>query len=155
MVAARDKSGIFEPVRKVIRVALPVEEAFKLFTEGMSSWWPLDSHSVGGDKTARCVFEANIGGRIYEVQEDGTEAMWGVVSANNPPHQVSFTWYPGRTKDTAQDVEVSFKAIEHGTELTLLHHGWELLGDAAEETRAGYDSGWDFVLGEFIQGSRA
>ncbi len=80
--------------------------------------------------------------------------MWGKVKACAPPHRVSFTWYPGRTEDTAQDVEVNFEATSQGTTLTLVHRGWELLGEAAEETRAGYDSGWDIVLGKYIQGSR-
>jgi hypothetical protein len=30
-----------------------------------------------------------------------------------------------------------------------VHRGWEALGPAALETRAGYDSGWATVLGEY------
>jgi hypothetical protein len=150
MVNGAESKNALKPVRKLVQVNLPIEEAFRLFTEGMSTWWPLESHSVGAERTKRCVFEGHHDGRIYEVQDDGGEAEWGSVKVWNPPDAVAFTWYPGREADTAQDVEVRFRSIPEGTELDLIHHGWELLGDKAEETRAGYDSGWDIVLGNFV-----
>jgi hypothetical protein len=155
MVAGAESQSVIEPVRKVVQVQLSIEEAYRLFTEDMSSWWPLESHSVGAEKTERCVFEGSVGGRIYEVQDDGSEAEWGTVKVWDPPNAVDFTWYPGREADTAQEVEVRFRSIPEGTELELIHRGWELLGDKAEETRAGYDSGWDVVLGHLVERSGA
>ena len=38
-----------------------------------------------------------------------------------------------------------------GTRVTLTHRGWEQLGDRSEKMRAGYDSGWDFVLSHYVQ----
>lgn len=143
-----------ESVRKRVQVNLPIEEAFGLFSTRMTEWWPLKSHSIGGERTARCVFEGWVGGRIYEVQSDGTEATWGIVKGWDPPTEVAFTWYPGRAQATAQDVEVKFSMTADGTELELRHHGWERLGDKAQETREGYDSGWETVLGEFVDVTR-
>ena len=37
--------GIDE-VRTSVSVKLGVDDAFRLFTEGVGSWWPLDTHSV-------------------------------------------------------------------------------------------------------------
>ncbi|MEJ2601165.1 MAG: SRPBCC domain-containing protein [Anaerolineales bacterium] len=137
-------------VKKVVSISLPVEAAFKLFTEEMASWWPLKSHSVGDEHTDTCVFEGHAGGRIYEIQDDGTQADWGRVLAWEPPRRVIFSWYPGRKEDTAQKVEVTFAAEEGGTRVQLVHTGWELLGERATELREGYVSGWDFVLGQFV-----
>ena len=34
-------------VRQSVLVQAPPERAFEVFTAGMSSWWPLDSHHIG------------------------------------------------------------------------------------------------------------
>jgi DNA-binding transcriptional ArsR family regulator len=150
MVERIEAGGKLEPVRKSIKVKLAIEDAFTLFTDGITSWWPLETHSVGEEKTNKCVFEGKEGGRIYEVQADGTEAEWGRVKTWDPPEKVIFTWHPDRQEATAQDVEVTFTATTEGTELQLVHRDWELLGDRGADMREGYDSGWDIVLGHYI-----
>jgi uncharacterized protein YndB with AHSA1/START domain len=139
------------PVEKTFQVRLPVERAFRLFTQEIHTWWPLESHSVGGDQAHTCVFESEAGGRIYEIQRDGTESEWGRVLAWEPPHRVTFTWHPGRQASTAQEVEVTFEETPGGTSVRLTHRGWETLGEKAQETRRGYDTGWDKVLGRYMQ----
>jgi hypothetical protein len=128
---------------------LPIEAAFRLFTEGIATWWPLKTHSVGEEQAKDCTFEGQVGGRIYESFDDGTQVEWGRVLAWNPPVSVVFTWYPGRTDDTAQKVEVMFKSVAGGTQLELVHTGWELLGERAPSLREGYDTGWDYVLNKY------
>jgi uncharacterized protein YndB with AHSA1/START domain len=138
------------PVRKSIQVSLAPEAAFKLFTEGIATWWPLRSHSVGEDRAVSCTLEPKVDGRIYETLDDGSQSDWGRVIAYEPPHMLAFTWHPGRAPETAQQVEVTFSAVDGGTRLQLVHQGWELLGEQAVETRNGYDTGWDYVLGQYI-----
>ena len=48
MIDANKPATVIPPVEKSIQVALPVEAAFKLFTQGLSTWWPLAAFSVGG-----------------------------------------------------------------------------------------------------------
>ena len=138
-----------EPVRKELVVGLPVEAAFRLFTDGIDRWWPLLTHSVGGEQAETCFFEGQAGGRIYEVMADGNQAEWGRVLTWEPFTRVVFSWYPGRTAETFQEVSVTFRAVRNGTQLELLHSGWETLGDQALPTREGYVTGWDYVLGEY------
>lgn len=138
-----------EPVRKELVVSLPVEAAFRLFTDGIDRWWPLLTHSVGEERAETCFFEGQLGGRIYEVMADGSQAEWGRVLAWEPFERVVFSWYPGRTAETAQEVSVTFRAAPGGTRLELVHSGWETLGNQAQLTRDGYVTGWDYVLGEF------
>ncbi|MCQ3939298.1 MAG: hypothetical protein DPW18_19975 [Chloroflexi bacterium] len=140
-----------EAVRKQLKVGLPPEQAFRLFTEGIGKWWPLRTHSVGLEDAQTCYFEGWVGGRIMEVLRDGSESEWGKVLVWKPFETVTFQWYPGRTPDTAQEVKVTFHEREEGgTLVELVHTGWETLGDRAGDTRAGYDSGWDFVLAKYI-----
>lgn len=142
----RSKTRI-APVVKTIEVPWPVDRAFRRFTTEVGEWWPLATHSVGQARTRTCRFEPREGGRLYEVIEGGEEADWGVVTAWEPSRRVAFTWFPGREPDTEQRVEVTFHPADGGgTVVELSHAGWERLGEAGQEMRDGYDSGWDFVL---------
>ena len=69
----------------------------------------------------------------------------------NPPHTVVFTWHPGRTTESTQEVEVTFTAVARGTQVDLVHGGWEKFGELAMQARDGYDTGWDYVLGHYIE----
>ena len=139
-----------EPVRKQLRVALPVEQAFDLFTAGIGKWWPLLTHSVGEEQAETCFFEGWVGGRIVEVLKDGSQSEWGRVLTWEPVHKVSFTWYPGREPDTAQEVTVTFSENRGGTLVELVHVGWETLGALGQARRDGYETGWDFVLAKYV-----
>jgi uncharacterized protein YndB with AHSA1/START domain len=134
---------------KSVTVRRSVEEAFAHFTDEIATWWPLRSHSVGEEKAETCVFEGRVGGKIYERHRDGTTAVWGAVTAWERPHRAAFTWHPGRAPDTAQEVEVRFTPTDAGTQVDVTHSGWERYGAKAAEAHAGYDSGWEFVLGRY------
>jgi len=139
------QSGI-EPVVKTITMALGQKRAFDLFTKGIGTWWPLESHSVGGEHASRCAFECEDGGSIYEVDDNDSRHEWGRVVVFDSPERVVFTWYPGREPSEVQRVEVVFSAAGSGCRVTLTHTGWEEFGDRAVEMRDGYDSGWDLVF---------
>lgn len=139
-----------EPLRKQLKVSLPVKEAFELFTTGMGKWWPLLTHSVGEEQAETCFLEGWVGGRIVEVLKDGRQSEWGRVLVWEPFHKLSFHWYPGRGPDTAQEVTVTFSEIPGGSMVELVHTGWETLGPLAQVRRDGYDTGWDFVLAKYM-----
>ena len=42
-----------EAIRKTVLVDFAPAEAFELFTTRVSSWWPVRSHSYGGDEVTR------------------------------------------------------------------------------------------------------
>jgi uncharacterized protein YndB with AHSA1/START domain len=129
-------------IRKSITVGRPIEEAFALFTDGIAEWWPLEKYSIHEERAATVAFEGRVGGRLYEVSDEGEEGLWGRVTAWEPPHRLAYTWHPGRGEETAQEVEIRFIPDADGTRLELEHRGWE----RAPEARAGYDKGWDAVL---------
>lgn len=142
-----DTTSYFQPLRKTITVALSSAEAFDLFTAGIGGWWPLGNYSVGRERAVRCEVECRSGGRVYEVRDDGETFIWGAVLEWQPPHRVVMSWHPGRTVETAQEVEVRFSPAGSGTIVELEHRGWATLGEAAEDTRKEYDAGWETVLG--------
>jgi uncharacterized protein YndB with AHSA1/START domain len=140
------------PILKTIRVDRSVADAFRLFTKEIHSWWPLSQYSINQEGAKHCVFEGRKGGQIYEEDEEGQKYIWGTVAEWDPPHRVVFSWHPGRSVETAQEVELRFRGVGSGTELDLEHRGWDLLGDDAERSRGSYDTGWDDVLKQYASG---
>jgi uncharacterized protein YndB with AHSA1/START domain len=133
-------------IRKSVTVRRPLEEAFALFTDRIDTWWPLATHSIYEERAKTAVFEGRPGGRLYEISVDGDEGVWGTVSVWEPPRRIVYSWHPGRDEETAQEVEIEFVAEGDGTRVEMEHRGWE----RAPEKRAGYDTGWDFVLGRYV-----
>ncbi|MGH7544033.1 MAG: SRPBCC domain-containing protein [Gemmatimonadota bacterium] len=150
-VTPRRDTEAIPPVRKSILVPWPVERTFRRFTQEMADWWPLDTYSVGEAKADTVTFEGRVGGRLFETLQDGTEAEWGRVIAWEPPVRVAFTWHPGRTEETRQEIEVTFRPEGEGARVELVHTGWERIAEKPRETRDGYETGWDFVLDRFVE----
>lgn len=117
-----------EPVRQSVHVDCPIDEAFQLFTERVSEWWPLANSSVGGDDAESCEIEPWVGGRVLERTRSGQEHEWGSVTAWDPPGRLEFTWHPGAAPDSGQSVEVEFEVEADGTRITVIHTGWEFAG---------------------------
>jgi len=152
---SEDLVTTIEPVRKELQVNLSAEAAFRLFTEGLNTWWPLATHSVGEENAEACFFEDHVGGRIYEVMKDGKQSDWGRVLEYDTYNKVSFTWHPSRTPDTAQEVTVTFHESAGSTLVTLVQSGWETLGERALKARNGYVKGWEKVLRYYIDAVNA
>jgi uncharacterized protein YndB with AHSA1/START domain len=151
-MSATPVGGSTQPLVKSLLVACGPAEAFKYFTDDFEKWWPLETHSCTAMSTQRtrrphaCVFESRVGGGIIEFADDGTQHVWGTVIEWDPPARVIFTWHPGRRPEVAQTVEVSFRAVRGGTEVVLIHGGWEKLAEEAARVRASYDNGWESVF---------
>jgi uncharacterized protein YndB with AHSA1/START domain len=141
-------------VRKSVVVDAPVEEAFRIFTEDIGSWWPPEHHILQAD-LAEMVFEPRVGGHIYDRGVDGSECRWARVLAYEPPHRIIFSWDIALDwqieKDTEKTSEIEVRFIADGEERTrvelehrkLEHHGpgWESMRDAVES-----EGGWPLGL---------
>lgn len=137
-------------VRSSVLVPLAVPDAFRLFTERIHEWWPLDTHSVYGERARGVVIEPRADGSIIETSEAGETAEWGTVTAWQPPDRLSFTWHPGEDGRVVTQVEISFTAAaDGGTVVDLLHTGWEAKGDRAADLVSSYGPGWEHVLGRY------
>jgi uncharacterized protein YndB with AHSA1/START domain len=133
------------PVVKTVTVRANPAEAFRMFTADLAAWWPLARVHVAPDPET-CVLECFEGGRVYERARNGEESLWGVVEAWDPPSRLAFTWQVGLAADETQHVEVTFRQASAGTQVTLVHAGWEKLGERALDRRGKYDKGWVTVF---------
>jgi uncharacterized protein YndB with AHSA1/START domain len=139
------------PIVKVVFVRATPAQAFRRFTSEMATWWPLSSHSVGEDRAESVVMEERVGGRIVEHIRGGRDAVWGTITAWDPPRRVAFSWHPGDDPARAQDVEVCFTPAGERTRVELQHRGFERLGAEARRARRMYPIGWTYVLGLYAR----
>jgi uncharacterized protein YndB with AHSA1/START domain len=139
------------PIVKSIVVRRSPAEAFRLFTDEISAWWPVKNHSrardAAGEVTVRVDFEVRVGGRIYETLNTGEQREWGEVLAYETGRRLVFSFQMGRPKEKSGEVEVRFDPLDaHSCRVTLTHDHWERLGDEAEVMRGRFAGGWESVF---------
>lgn len=132
-----------DAIRKTVLVDFAPAEAFELFTAKIDSWWPVRSHSYGGENVKQVVFEQHAGGRVYEVTESGQQD-WARIVAFDPPNGLLLEWLIGEA--SGSEVEVTFTPEGSGSRVVLEHRGF---GDGDPRDR--YAGGWDVVLAPFVE----
>jgi uncharacterized protein YndB with AHSA1/START domain len=140
-------------VRHSITLDVSQERAFATFTSGHDRWWPRDFH-IGGAEMEEAVMEPRQGGRWYERGVDGSECSWGKVLVWEPPSRLVLAWQItgewAYDRDLLTEVEVRF--VPEGpdrTRVELEHRGLDAYGDAMEQMRDNFDSGWPGILSGF------
>ena len=132
-------------------VDAPAAHAFRVFTEGIGTWWN-PSHHIVQAELAEMVFEPYAGGHIIDRGTDGSECRWARVLAYDAPHRVCFSWDinlrwqietdPAKTSE----VEVTFTAARPGqTRVVLTHRNLDRHGDGWESMRAAVGAGWSLA----------
>jgi uncharacterized protein YndB with AHSA1/START domain len=145
-----------ETIHKEILVEASPDTAFRVFTEAIAEWWPLDKYGIFHEDAETVILESEVGGRVVEKAKDGRESLWGEVLDFEVASRVRFTWHPGRdANDEPTEVEVTFRADNGGTLVVLEHRGWENLRDELRAGRVGYDQGWLGVLEAYRQAASA
>jgi uncharacterized protein YndB with AHSA1/START domain len=137
------------PVVKQLRIRLPVQDAFALFTREINRWWPLQSHSCSLDREARIDLDGRVGGEVVE-RAQGNSFRWGTILVWEPPRRFAMSWHPGLDAEEATRIELQFEPDGDGCALRLVHSGWEVRGSTAAAVRERYDQGWVTVLGRFF-----
>ena len=139
------------PVRKSIRVNATQARAFDVFTSGLGRWWPRD-HGIGNKPMKAAVMETRLGGRWYELAEDGTQANVGRIIVWEPPQRFVMTWDINShwKPDTTISSEVEVRFVADGanaTRVELEHRKFEQMGaEAGESMRKDVDGGWPRLL---------
>lgn len=140
--------GKIAPVEKTLSLKATPARAFAHFTDNIGQWWPLAEHSLSHEEARGLVFEAKVGGRIYEIEASGRTREWGRVRECEAPHRVVFSWVLEKPAD-ATEIEVTFRDDgKGGTNFTLVHRGW-LETKSGADRRGMYDGGWLSVLSGF------
>ena len=144
-------------VQRQVVVEVPIKQAFKIFIENFDLIKPRE-HNMLAVEIAETVFEARVGGSIYDRGVDGSICRFARVLAYEPPHRVVFSWDidpqwqiekdPNRTSE----VEVRFfSETPHRTRVELEHRNLDRHGEGWEAVRQGVGSegGWPLYLQRF------
>jgi uncharacterized protein YndB with AHSA1/START domain len=146
-------------LRGTVTVGVPVDQAFRVFTDSFGTWWPADYH-IGQAAMAAAILEPRAGGRWYEQGVDGSQCDWGRVLAFEPPHRLVVTWQiNGQWQydpdpEHASEIEVRFTADGPGQTVVELEH--RLLdrlvgGQAIHDAITVQGGGWTSLLDRFAK----
>lgn len=141
-------------VRREIVVDVPADHAFRVFTEQFDRIKPRD-HNLLRVPIAETVFEAHVGGHVYDRGEDGSECRWARVLAFDPPERFVISWDIGTSwqleTDPAHTSEVEVRFVPEGptrTRVELEHRNLDRHGPGWQEARDGVagEAGWPLYL---------
>jgi len=142
-----------DSVRVQIRVAAPRETAFRVFTEGLATWWPMATHHIAKVPAATSVIEPRVGGRFFERGQDGSECDWGVVRAWEPPERLVLGWQIDADwkYDPGCETTVEIRFLAEGpdrTRVELEHRDLDRFGARRDELRGqlGGEGGWPALV---------
>jgi len=119
-------------VRVMVSVAVPPDEAFRVFTDELDAWWQRGPRfRIAGADRGFIRLEPGVGGRLFEsFERRGTTTVidTGRVVEWTPPARLVFTWRASNFgPDEVTTVEVDFAPTASGTQVTVTHHGFAAL----------------------------
>jgi uncharacterized protein YndB with AHSA1/START domain len=113
------------------------------------------AHSIGNASVKAVVMETHLGGRWYQLCEDGSEAVVGTIQVWEPPHRFVVSWDVScqwKAAPTTIGSEVEVRFVAEGSDATVIeleHRKFERMGEVGEKMRRDVDGGWPAVLEHF------
>ena len=139
-----------EPIIRSVTVRSDVERSFRIFTEEIGSWWPVQTHSratsdfEGEDvKVERVEFQTWVGGRVLEHLSNGQTLPWGEVTQWDPPRRFVLAWHPTLSGRPPTEVEVRFTPSGDATLVELEHRGLGAAGSRGRRAQGRVRRGLD------------
>jgi uncharacterized protein YndB with AHSA1/START domain len=136
-----------------IAVDVPVEHAFRVFTEQFDEIKPRE-HNLLAVPIERTVLEPYAGGTVYDVGVDGSTCTWARVLVHEPPHRLVLSWdisprwqvEPDPSRTSEVDIRFVAESPER-TRVVLEHRHLDRHGDGWEGfTSLDAGDGWPLYL---------
>lgn len=146
---------MIDAVDKSVFLALPPADAFRLFTDRISVWWPPDRRHTG-DPSSTLVLQAD--GRFFERAGDGREVELGKVTVWEPARRLVLDFYIPTGPEQPTEVTITFRGEEGGTRVHLRHVPTPRGRGAWERFAPRFAANWELVLAAYaaeVQASRS
>ncbi len=115
----------------------------------MGTWWPLANYKIGQAKAVDAVVEPRVGGRWYELGDDGSTCQWGSVLAWEPHSRLLLSWdiTANWQYDPELKTEIELRFIPDGknaTRVELEHRCLDRYGARRDEMRRIFETEGDW-----------
>jgi uncharacterized protein YndB with AHSA1/START domain len=124
-----------------VELAAAPDRVYDALTKEIAAWWGPPYSCV--EAPLDLILEGTIGGRFYEIGEDGDAYLWGVVTGKKPNQRLELTGTCGMSGLVHGVYAYDLAPGEAGTRLRLTHRA---IGEVDDETRAQWASGWEDLL---------
>jgi uncharacterized protein YndB with AHSA1/START domain len=142
------------PVRKSIRVNVPQARAFEVFAARIDRWWPA-SHTLLKSPVKATIVESRIGGRWYQIGDDGSQCVNGFVRDWSPPSKLVLSWRLNakfEIDDSVESgIEIRFIAEAPNATRVELEHRITAVDGEAMRTAVDAPNGWSAILAAYAQ----
>lgn len=135
-------------IEQSVDLALAPPEAFALFTERISEWWPADRRHTSDPASTLHLLAS---GRFYERAADGREVELGRVTAWEPPHRILLDFFIATGPDHPTEAEIRFEAIPTGTRVVVRHRPKPESRHLWDQRAPRYARSWETVLAGLAQ----
>jgi hypothetical protein len=135
-------------ITKSVLLACTQQQAFQIFTQRASEWWPANRRHTKDPKSQITLSPL---GRFCERAEDGQEVELGWVRIWEPPVRIVLDFYPGTGAEHPTEVVIRFTAEESQTRITIEHGPTAASQDAFNLAARRYAESWDLVLAALLR----
>lgn len=135
-------------ISKSVHLPLSLEQAFELFTNEISLWWPADRRHLN-DPNSQLFLQENA--RFYERANSGTELELGRVRVWHRPHRIVLDFFMGTDAAHPTEVEIRFVAENGGTRVSVEHRPLASSADVWGKRATIFGRSWDSVLSSLCE----
>ena len=128
-------------ITKTVRLPLPVDAAFALFTDRADRWWPRERRHTD-DPASVIVLDR---GGLRETAAGGV-AILGTTVTWEPPALLVLDFYPGTDAEHPTRVTVTFVGDGAETVVTVHHAPTEASAALWDARAPRYGASWDLLL---------
>jgi hypothetical protein len=118
-------------------------QAFALFTERASDWWPEPLRHTADPRSQIRLLSS---GRFWERAADGHEVELGRVVVWEPAKRLILDFYPGTDTEHPTEVVVKFAAENGGTRIIVEHRPKPESADLWAAGAPGFKRAWELML---------
>ena len=138
-------------------IEAPLQRVWRSLIDGIDDWWPVEHRA--GDKGSAFRFDAELGGKVQELNPDGGGVVWYTVIAMAPRRSIDLSGnlaarYGGPATSLLH-VELTPAATEDATILKLTD---SVFGRVGPQLRSSLSSGWQAIVGvglkNFAEGAK-
>lgn len=133
-----------QEVHVEVEIDAPIDKVWTALIDEIGEWWPADFYTGGRDGARTFKIEAEPGGRMMEVWDDGGGLLWGTVVTFDPGVQLQIlgSLFPNWGGPSQNFGTWELEIAGSGTRMRYSEHSVGQVSEAGGEERT---VGWKFL----------